>query len=438
MPSIRKTLSELDWFIVFPVLSLVTVGILFIYSSGVTSEGVLVSNEYAKQLVWAAFGIVMMFAFAFIDYQRLRDYTPVAYLAFVAILVYTRLFGRLVNGAKSWIGIGELGIQPSEFAKLIVILFLANYLETSRQTTTPFRRFALAFLIVSLPMGLILIQPDFGTALVFFPIFIVMAFAAGADWRYLSFFGITVAATAVFTVLPLYERVIARQRIPVLFAFYEKPFSIVVFAAAAAVLGLALAGYRFFRKRYYRGLAFASAIVALSVLFSTLAHAVLKEYQIMRLIVFLDPSVDKLGSGWNILQSITAIGSGGLFGKGYLHGTQSHYRYLPQQSTDFIFSIIAEEIGFVGSLFVFACFALILWRCFLLIKTVKDRYAACIVAGIMGMLAFHFLINVGMAMGIMPITGIPLYFLSYGGSSLLSIMTAMGMVLGISTKRFRS
>ncbi|MCX7025713.1 MAG: rod shape-determining protein RodA [Spirochaetes bacterium] len=434
----RKTLSEMDWFIVAATFSLVVVGILFIYSSGVTSEGVLVSGEYLKQAIWAVTGILLMLVFAVFDYQRLRDYTFVIYAVFIVILVYTRLFGRLVNGAKSWIGVGELGIQPSEFVKLVVILFLANYLESSRQSTGGLRRFLTAFGIVSIPMGLVLVQPDFGTALVFIPIFIVMAFVAGTDSKYVAFFVLSMLITSLLTVLPLYERIIARHRIPLLFVFYEKPYSYIVLGAAFAVFALALSGYRFFREKYYAGIAFASALMLISGFASMAAHAVLKEYQIMRLIVFLDPSVDKLGSGWNILQSITAIGSGGIFGKGYLHGTQSHYRYLPQQSTDFIFSIIAEEWGFIGSAFVFACFILILWRCFVIMRAVKDRYAAYIVAGIMGMLAFHFMINVGMTMGIMPITGIPLYFLSYGGSSLWSIMSAMGMVLGISTRRFRS
>ena len=158
----------------------------------------------------------------------------------------------------------------------------------------------------------------------------------------------------------------------------------------------------------------------------------------MRLIVFMDPSIDPRGSGWNILQSITAIGSGGFLGKGFLQGTQSHYRYLPQQSTDFIFSIIAEEWGFIGAFIVFALFFVLLWRCVALLRSLRDRYAIYITAGVMGMLFFHFLINAGMAMGIMPITGIPLFFLSYGGSSLWTVLIAVGMLLGISARRYRT
>ena len=154
-------------------------------------------------------------------------------------------------------------------------------------------------------------------------------------------------------------------------------------------------------------------------------------------IITMDPSIDPRGSGWNILQSITAIGSGGFLGKGFLQGTQSHYRYLPQQSTDFIFSIIAEEWGFFGGFIVFSLFFVLMHRCVGIMKTVRDHYALYVVAGITGMIFFHFLINVGMVMGIMPITGIPLFFLSYGGSSLWVILIAMGLVLGISARRYR-
>jgi rod shape determining protein RodA len=197
-------------------------------------------------------------------------------------------------------------------------------------------------------------------------------------------------------------------------------------------------GWLSFKKKYYFWIAFVSLLVSGALLASTLAHKALKEYQIMRLIVFLNPSVDPRGSGWNILQSITAIGSGGILGKGFLQGTQSHYRYLPQQSTDFIFSIIAEEWGFIGGFSVFALYYILLRRCTNLLKTANDSYAINIVAGIMGMIFFHFMLNAGMVMGIMPITGIPLFFLSYGGSSLWVIMISVGLLLGISARRYRT
>jgi rod shape determining protein RodA len=170
---------------------------------------------------------------------------------------------------------------------------------------------------------------------------------------------------------------------------------------------------------------------------SFVSHKVLKDYQIMRLIVFLDPNVDPRGSGWNIIQSITAIGSGGLLGKGYLQGTQSHYRFLPQQSTDFIFSIFTEEWGFLGGLLVFTLFLIICLRLIRIMKNTSDTFGAYIAAGLSAMYIFHFLINVGMTMGIMPITGIPLHFMSYGGSSVISAMIGIGLSLSIHVRRFQ-
>ena len=175
----------------------------------------------------------------------------------------------------------------------------------------------------------------------------------------------------------------------------------------------------------------------LALLGSVAARMFLKDYQIMRLIVFIDPTVDPRGTGWNVIQSVTAVGSGGFTGKGFLRGTQSHYRYLPEQSTDFIFSIIAEEWGFIGSIVIFCLFLLILLRGLRIISYAKDNFGVFVAAGITGMIFFHVIINIGMAIGIMPITGIPLFFLSYGGSSLWTVLTGIGILMSIYTRRFR-
>ena len=162
----------------------------------------------------------------------------------------------------------------------------------------------------------------------------------------------------------------------------------------------------------------------------------LRDYQIMRFIVFLSPRVDPQGAGWNLIQSVTAVGSGGFFGKGFLHGTQSHYQFLPQQSTDFIFSILAEEWGFFGGFLVFALFLIILLRGIRIMYIARDDFALCIGAGVVGMIFFHVVVNIGMAMGIMPITGIPLFFLSYGGSSLWTGLLGIGLLLNIYFRRY--
>jgi rod shape determining protein RodA len=211
----------------------------------------------------------------------------------------------------------------------------------------------------------------------------------------------------------------------------------IVILALSAIAGIALFGFFRYRKRYFYWIVYSAAIVILSLGASVAARRALKDYQIMRLIVFLDPEVDPRGAGWNIIQSITAIGSGGFSGKGYLQGTQSHYRFLPQQSTDFIFSIFSEEWGLLGGLLVVSLFLIICLRLVRIMKSTSDPFGAFIAAGLAAMYIFHFLNNVGMTMGIMPITGIPLLFMSYGGSALTSAMTGIGIAQSIYTRRFQ-
>jgi rod shape determining protein RodA len=438
MSSLKKTVSEMDFSILAVALVLTVLGILSIYSSGLTAEGIHVSNEYVKQIVWAVSGLFLLAVVSLIDYQRMKDYSFFVYAFFLLMIIYVRFFGRVVNGAKSWIGLfGDYGIQPSEFMKLATILFLAQYLSNSEHQSS-FRRLLVSGSIVMAPVIVIISQSDMGTALVFFPIFIFMVFIAGLDRRYVLFILAAVLSIAFLTILPLWEKYILKAPTGFLFVLYQAPYVFYLIGASALILGLSAWGWISFKKKYYFWIAYVSILIAGSLLAGVVAHKALKEYQIMRLIVFLDPSIDPRGSGWNILQSITAIGSGGFLGKGFLQGTQSHYRYLPQQSTDFIFSIIAEEWGFLGGFAVFALYFVLLRRCANLLKTAHDSYAIYVVAGIMGMVFFHFMINAGMAMGIMPITGIPLFFLSYGGTSLWTILIAVGLLMGISARRYRT
>jgi rod shape determining protein RodA len=438
MTSIRKSIQDMDFSLLGVAVGLTVLGILSIFSSGITAEGVHVSNEYIKQIIWAISGLGLLAIVSLIDYKRMKDYSLFIYGFFLLLILFVKFFGHTVNGAKSWIGLfGDFGIQPSEFMKIATVLFLAQYLSESDHQSA-FRRLIVSFIIILLPVTIIIAQSDMGTALVFFPIFIVMVFIAGLNRRYIVFIITAVVATSFLTILPLWERYILKTPTRFLYILYETPYVIYLLGASLLVLGLSAWGWLSFKKRYYYWIAYVSLIVVGSLLASMVTHKALKEYQIMRLIVFLDPSIDPRGSGWNILQSITAIGSGGLFGKGFLQGTQSHYRYLPQQSTDFIFSIIAEEWGFLGGFAVFVLFFVYFRRCTSLLKTAKDSYALYVVAGIMGMVLFHFFINAGMAMGIMPVTGIPLFFLSYGGSSLWAILVATGLLLGISARRFRT
>jgi rod shape determining protein RodA len=263
-----------------------------------------------------------------------------------------------------------------------------------------------------------------------------MTFIAGVSIRYLLFLVATISLSGVLMVLPLWQRYIKQNALPSLGILANSRFIQSVMVALGFIAVFALFGFFLYKKRYFFWILYGTMVVILSLGLSFIGRRVLKDYQIMRLIVFLDPNIDPQGAGWNIIQSITAIGSGGLMGKGYLQGTQSHYRFLPQQSTDFIFSIFTEEWGLLGGLLVFALFLLICLRLLRIIKITADSFGAYIAAGLAGVYIFHFLINVGMTMGIMPITGIPLLFMSYGGSSVISAMTGIGLCLSIYVRRY--
>ncbi len=429
-----KILSRIDYFLLLCVVSLTSIGVLFIYSSGFNSDGILVTNEYIKQIIWAGIGLVIMIAVAIIDYRKIYRYAPYLYIGTIFILLYTRLFGRYVNGAKSWIGFGGLGVQPSEISKIFYILFFAWYLNKS-QKELPIKRFIISLCILAGPAGLILLQPDLGTASVFIPTFLFMCYMADMPLRYLILILATGLTAVVFTVLPIWESTIIKTDIPAIDILTNTKLLLVVIASCGIVTIISITGYIYFKKKYYYWIAYVFGIITISLLGSIAAGKVLKTYQIQRLIIFLDPNSDPRGAGWNIIQSKIAIGSGNLFGRGFKMGTQSHYRFLPQQSTDFIFSIYSEETGFVGGMVLFTLFMLIFVRIIVIIRNTTNMYGYFICSGILGMFFFHFMENVGMVIGCMPITGIPLPFLSYGGSSLLSNMIAIGLLMSVNSRR---
>ena len=432
-----KFLQFFDFILFFCVIALVTFGVLFIYSSGINSEGINVSSEYIKQIIWGSTGILLMLGISLLDYRRFTRYVPHLFIGACIVLVFTKLFGRYVNGARSWLGIGPFGIQPSEFTKIVFILFLAWYLDRTKKTQDQRKRFFVSLGIMFIPMGLILAQPDLGTSLVYFPIFLAMTFIAGIPVRYILFVFLGGMMTILFTVLPIWESQIAHSSVIFIRVLTNSTLRLILIFSTGSVGVLAALGIFFYRhNKYFYWITYFSAIVCGALILSYFAGKVLKDYQVMRLIVFIDPYADPRGAGWNIIQSKTAIGSGNLLGRGYLRGTQSHYRFLPEQSTDFIFSILSEELGFVGCMTVFALYFLIFIRTIFIIKNASNTFGMQIAAGILGMFVFHFMVNVGMVMGIMPITGIPLLFLSYGGSSLWTAMICVGLLMSVSSRKF--
>jgi len=435
MINIRNILG-IDFLLLLPVLILIVLGILFIYSSGINSDGMLVSNEYQRQIIWAAVGFAAVIALSFINYRRFYNLSLYIYFLSLVPLLYTMLSGYVVSSASRWIRFGSVGLQMSEFTKISVILLLARFLADTDRNRESFTRFLISCIIAFVPMVVVLLQPDLGTALVYIAIFITMIFMAGVRMRYVAFIVSCLALTAVFLVLPLWQSHILKRSIPFLAVLTNTRIIIIAILFFLLITAIAVFGYLKFKKGYFFWVGYASTIIILSLGVSFVARRVLREYQLMRLIVFLDPNVDPRGAGWNIIQSITAIGAGGFTGRGYLQGTQSHYRFLPEQSTDFIFSIFSEETGFLGGLLIFALFLFICYRMIATMKITNDPFAKYICAGLAGMYFFHFVINVGMTMGIMPITGLPLLFLSYGGSALLTSMIGIGLVLSIYVRRY--
>lgn len=424
-------LKLFDFMLFFSVAALVTIGILFIYSAGFNSDGINVSGEYIKQIIWAFIGLFMMFFVMLIDYRGLEKHAGKLFIALIVVLVITRLFGKKINGARSWLSIGPLGIQPSEFCKILYILYLARFFHRS-EGMPPLRRFIYSLLIFMVPFALIMAQPDLGTSSVFLPILLMMMLFGGIPLRLIFMLLLGGCLTVYLTVLPTWQQEIAQRAIPAVSLLTNIKLRGIIVLASGAICVIGIIGMILYKEnRYFYWIAYAFGIICAALVMSYGAGKFLKSYQIERLIIFINPEVDERGAGWHIIQSMTAVGSGGLFGEGFLQGNLSHLRYLPEQSTDFIFGILSEETGFVGGLVVFFLYFAIMARTLSVIRNATNAYGMYIASGVFGMFLWHFTVNVGMVIGSMPITGIPLFFLSYGGSSLLTAMTAVGLLMSV-------
>lgn len=431
-----KSFFSFDLSIFVASLMLMTFGLLFIYSSGITSSGINVSNEIFMQGIWVVSGLIIFFAVMFSDYLLFRRWASYLYLFTLILLVLTLVVGRRVNGSRSWLGFFGFGIQPSEFTKITTMMILADYFDKHQKSILQFRTFFFGLCLTVIPLILILAQPDMGTAMVFIPVFLAIAFLSGVKRRYLIFLIFSGLLMIFLGVLPAWTKYFANGDVGIVKILITPELMKILFFSVLLILVLSFIGFYSTKRNYFYWIMYSISIIISGLAGSIGVRFILKEYQIMRLIVFLNPYIDPKGTGWNIIQSITAVGSGGIFGKGFLRGTQSHYRFLPQQSTDFIFSILAEEWGFLGSFLVLLGFGVIIIRGLIILLNIKDKYGILLGTGILSMIFFHVIINIGMAVGMMPITGIPLFFLSYGGSSLWTVLIAVGLLENIYIKRF--
>lgn len=396
--------DRIDPVILFTVTALTGLGVLSVYSATYDAGASLYFN---RQVIWACAGFVLMLVVWLIPFRTLQLLSVPAYLLSIALLVAVLVAGKTVAGTKSWFGFGGFGLQPSEFVKVTTILALATYLSYRNLEHARFVEIAMTFGIVLLPVVLIALQPDMGTAVIYLGLLFLMLVWGGAS-NFLLIAIIAPAAAAVSTLFntTIFLAVVSATLVLLLFLRSNRLLSSIVFSVTVLVG------------------------VSVQYLFRQLAP-----YQQGRILTFLNPDADPLGAGYNVIQSKIAIGSGGIFGKGFLQGTQTQLNFIPAQWTDFIYCVPSEEFGFAGAFLVLLLFTALLLRGISLGSTVKSRFGSMLVIGVVSVLTIHVIINIGMVMGIMPVIGVPLPFMSYGGSSLLSSMVMAGLLLNLHRNR---
>jgi rod shape determining protein RodA len=355
-------LGRFDKLLFFAPITIFLIGVLSIYSSSFKAQQPLDDTFAARQFLWMGIGALTVFLVVRWDYFKWVDFAWPLYFLSIFFLVAV-LFTPARLGARRWIEIGGFNFQPSELAKLAVILVLSRFFSTHRSEFIPKTLLMVPFAVVALPILLILKEPDLGTALILVPIFFAMLYLWGFDPRKLLL------------------------------------------------------------------------LVAAAVLLSPVFFMFLKEYQRTRLLVFINPNLDPLGAGYTIIQSKIAVGSGGLFGKGFMGGTQNQLNFLPERHTDFIFGVIGEEGGFVASILVVTLFWLIVRRGYQICGQTPDRLGSQLACGITTMVGIQAIINLGMTMGLLPVVGVPLPLISYGGTSVVMTMFAIGLLINIKIHR---
>jgi rod shape determining protein RodA len=395
-------LGKLDRPLLYASAALFLYGILILYSAGQTDVPSQVTNVWQRQLMWLGAGIVVAGIAMRISPRVLEWVAPAAYAVGLVLLIVTMFFGSgggTAASTKSWLTIGGMRIgQPAELAKLTTVLMLARYLGGQRAAPATLRDLVVPCLIAAVPAVLVLRQPDLGSALVFGGILFAMLFWAGAPVRLLI-----MLASPIFSLVLAYSDV-----------------------AWAVWLGLVVLMLVLWRPFVWEGLAVLGANLATGIIARPLWES-LKTYQQNRLVSFLNPEADPRATGWHIIQSKIAIGSGGLFGKGFTDGSQKRLNFLPAQHTDFIFSVVGEELGFFGVIVALALFAVLLAVLVRIARRCPDPFGSLLAFGILGILFSHIFENVGMTANVMPITGIPLPFFSYGGSFMLTTCLSLGL-----------
>lgn len=417
------------------LLLIVTTSIVALYSAGYSKP--IYKNLYLTQFLWFIIGLVLMLSIIPLNFKKIYNYAQYIFIITLFLLIITLIFGKEIRNTKGWLTIGPINFQFSELAKIATILFLAKYIDYHYREFNSFKDFILPFCIILLPIFLILMQPDLGSTLVYFPAFFVMIFLADANIRYLIYF---ILIGLIGFILPLfisyYEFTTDIANITWIKFFNDKTILMPVC--------LSLLLFTFFFKIIYKlyprqivinAISNILIILFIGLTFSYTVNHNLKPYQKKRLLVFIDPKIDPYGTGYNIIQSKIAIGSGQFTGKGYLDGSQTQLGFLPEQTTDFIISVIGEEFGWLGMMFIMILYLLLILYSLKIVFNARDPYSSLVAAGITTVFFVQIFINVGMTLGVMPVTGIPLPFLSYGGSSLVTSMIGVALLINIKGQR---
>jgi rod shape determining protein RodA len=363
----KKLVKNIDYMLILAIILLVCISIAVLSSATHAPD----TGDYGmvkRQIMWGVISLVVGFIIITVDYNTVGNFAYFIYIGSILFLLLVKIpgIGVVRGGARSWIDLGVSSIQPSEFAKIGIIISFAKFLETREDKLDNIKGLIMPLLFVGFPAMLVFFEPDLGGTLVFMAIFAGMIFAAGISYR-LILWGIISCIAAI------------------------PPAWVFLF----------------------------------------------EEHQKTRLLVFLNPGIDPLGGGYHVIQSMIAVGSGRLLGKGLHNGTQNKLDFLPEQHTDFIFSVLGEELGFIGAIIVIFLLFFILYRILDAARQAKDRFGYLVVIGVLSMLTFQIVENIGMTIGVMPITGLTLPFVSYGGSSLLANMIAIGMVISVGMRRQR-
>jgi len=358
---IRKFFA-FDFVFLFTALLLVVFGVIALWSVFFYGDNVN-SSIFVRHVLYAVVGVIFFVAFGLLDYGILRSYSTFLYFSSVGILLITLFFGTTLRGTSGWLNLGFAYFQPVEIVKVFVIIFLAHFISKKRGELGEVTTIIVSFILVSIIGILIIMQPDFGSALVVFGIWFGMIFVSGIKKRYLLSF------------------------------------------------------------------------ILIGSIFAMVAWSIFAPYQRARIVNFLHPELDPQGTGYNVLQSIIAVGNGGVVGQGFGYGSQSQLSFLPEKHTDFIFATIAESVGFVGVLVLIGLFSVLFARFYFIAGQSRDAFGYFLVVGVMVLFFIHFTVNIGMNIGMMPVTGIPLPLISYGGNSLVSMLIACGIVMSVYLRR---